>query len=190
MTNKLTLEQLCEEFTGYCFYHDLEPVKNLYGQLLAIKNDNDDIFKEALIDGIYNAVEEQNWHIVQYLLEENIQELYSDGCLNANKLLFSACVYDAVKVAKTILDADKKKSLNLNLEPSFEKILFYNHEELIKLFIFDYNIPRTDSLNNYFKIFNGPVIQDVIAMFEARDLNKSLKNELATNHSNVKQPKI
>lgn len=190
MTNKLTLEQLYEEFTASCFYHDLEPIKNLYGQLLAIKNDNEDTFKEALIDGIYNAVEDRHWHIVQYLLEQNIEELYPNGCLNANQLLFSACLYNEDRVAKTILEADKVKTLNLNLEPSFEKILFHNHEELIKVFIFDYDIPRTESLNNYFRIFNGPIIQDVISMFETRELNKSLKNELASNPSNVKKPKI
>jgi len=143
MTNKLTLEQLCEEFTAYCFYHDLEPIKNYYSQLLALKNDNEDVFKEALIDGISNALEEKHWRIVQYLLKENIHELYPDGCLNANQLLFSSCLYNEFEVAKIILEADKIKPLNLDLEPSFEKILFHNHEELIKVFIFDYDIPRT-----------------------------------------------
>jgi hypothetical protein len=191
MKNKLTLEQLCEEFIASCFYHDLEPIKNLYQQLLAIKNDNEDAFKEALIDGIYNAGENRHWHIVQYLLKENIQDLYPDGCLNANQLLYSACLYNEFEVAKTILEADKIKSLNLDLEPSFEKILFHNYSELINAFIFDYNIPRTESLNDYFKIFNGPIVKDIVAMFEARELNKSLKEELQMNETtSTKKVKI
>lgn len=183
MTNKLTLEQLCKEFIDYCYYHDLETVKNFYSQLVTFKNDNEDVFKEALIDGLYNAVEEKHWHIVQYLIEQNIQELYPNGCLNANQLLFTACLYNEIEVAVTILEEDKKKSLNLDLEPSFEKILFNNNSELIHAFIFDYNIQRTESLNEYFRIFNGEIIKDVIAMFEMRDLNNSLKEELSNNET-------
>jgi hypothetical protein len=191
MTNKLTLEQLCEEFKASCFYHDLEPIKNYYSQLLTLKNNNEDIFKEALIDGIYNAVEERHWHIVQYLLEENIPELYSNGCLNANQLLFSACLYNEIEVAKIILEANKAQPLNLNLEPSFEKILFNNSSELIHAFIFDYNIQRTDSINDYFRIFSGEVITDVIGMFEKRDLNNSLKEELSSETTKSdRKPKI
>lgn len=139
------------------------------------------------------AVEKGNLNIIENFYEIFCQE-YTQGSIG-REVLRHACIYNKLDIVKYVIEHDNKQALddfNSNHGFIFWTVMENQNWDIARYFIFDLNMPKTKDLENSLKN-QSENSEKINNMFNIRELNKSLHNELipseqATN--NTKKVKI
>lgn len=75
-------------------------------------------------------------------------------------------------------------------DDAFKKACNQSNFDVISHLIFNCNIEKTEQISGYLHVFNDDFTQKVKNMFELRDLNKDLGNNLKDNPTHKKPHKI
>jgi len=191
----MPFKDLKENFLSSCKTGHLDAVKELHQQLKLIKvnNNANQIFQHNLVTGLYESIEFKHWDIAQYLIEQNSHELYEGGCLDAEELLYISCSKNEANLTRYLLLENQIKELNINFNASFKFAASNQFMEIIKIFIFEYNIKE----NNYIKSFlnnlntypdqnSKDIAESIKKMFKTKDLTNTLDKELDKNEKQNK----
>lgn len=187
---KLSKSALTQEFVIDCEYGNLDAVKYLLTspelQTHAnLKYNNDVGFRFACYKG--------HLDIVKFLLTSS--ELLEKPNINAghdndDSGIYHACKEGYVEMVKYLLtspDLQEHANIHENKDSIFRTICLDGNSQMIQYLIFDYNIEKTEYIDNFLK---GNRLFEIDSMFEKRDLNNSLLKDLAPNLINKKKIKI
>ncbi len=188
MAEKIPFNELKEKFILSCKTGNLDTVKEFYPQLSSIQTNshNIQIFQHNFVTGLYESIEFKHWDIAQYLIEQNSNELSENGCLDTEELLYISCSRNQVKLTRYLLNEHKVENFNFN--SSFKAALSSESLEVLKLLIFEYNLEKNDTINQYLEQFTH-IGKQVDRMFEARDLGISLEEQLKNSEEHNKTNK-
>jgi ankyrin repeat protein len=131
-----------------------------------------------------------NFDLVKYLLTNDELSKHLNSLNNLHYALRVASSRGHLNVMKFLLTSSELKEnpdINSNINHIFSDIITNGNMEILKFLIFDLKIERTEIVNNYFK--NHPD-KLPISWFELRDLNQELIQNLDTNNSQQKKPKL
>jgi hypothetical protein len=135
------------------------------------------------------AFENNHLDVVEYLLNSPKAENIKNESIKSGQLLKNACAYGNLDAIKFVFNAPQLKDkidIHVNKDDCFRILARQNKEEILNYFIFELELNRTKYIDNYLKVNQR---KDIDSMFEARDLQKELNNELKDNKSE-KKPKI
>ncbi len=168
---------------------ELSIVKNCYEQLKFLKSENSPLFDEIINDSVHNAWRENKWNIIQYIVEET-DKLGPNDYFDPKALLKGACENNLPNFVRYLLNFNKTNNIKLNLDLHFEKALKSNNFELLSIFIFEENIPKTVYIQRCLDMNYSGIGDEVEKMFESRELTSTLIKELnnteTTNLTNKK----
>ncbi len=97
--------------------------------------------------------------------------------------------YKYILTSPNIKDRDRP-SIHYDGDTTFKKLLLWNAMNSLNYLIFEYKIEKTKSIEKYLNEDIGDSCEQVIKMFEARDLKESLNQDLIQNNNYKKQTKI
>lgn len=154
-------------FLMACNNNDLNLTKYLLNRKEIIKNKN---FKTIVNDGLLSASGANNLEVVEFLFSNfNIDPYHS---------FLIACANGNVSVVDYFLK--NAKNNQINLFDGFFCSVEEDNQELIKYFIFDYGIKKNEDITK--SIRNK---QEIINMFNLRDINNSLDENLSIKNKNL-----
>jgi hypothetical protein len=183
--------KLKEKFVKACAANDLSAVKTLYEKVKILKSTNPVPYNEIIAAGMSDAIEDGHLNIIKYLVENNSDELHLDGTLNAGMILYIASLYNQPEVVKYIVEEDKARGFNINVDESFKTAYELGFLDVIRVFIFDYNMQKNDTFVKCLYMGASGIAQDVRNMVKLRELNKTLSAELASsNQEHNKRMKV
>lgn len=185
MDFSLPQQNLFKKFINSCQDGDINIVRDLHEQINHMKTFTEDshVYKDTLFYGINNALSCEHWDILQYLIENNPIEIHKR--LDIQYILEVSCSNNQTNLVKYILAKNKEKQLNIDTNKAFESSLNHDDLEIIKTFIFDYDIPKTENLISLLEYEYDYIKDDVDKMFEIRDLKKSIADELPVNENKI-----
>ena len=128
--------------------------------------------------------------ILKYIVDSFPDEpLISRGLQNGN-LLVAACEDGHIEVVKYLLESSQLQ-INFELEGNQYKLFTSAYDnsqfEVLSYFIVDLDLKKTDSIKEHMAKTFKPEVDNI---FNMRDLNKSLKEELNDNQPHNKKLKV
>lgn len=139
----------------------------------------------------YRACSKNQVNILEYLFKHPKVEQDRDFGIRSGELLQSACAYSDLNTIKFIFNYPEfKDKINIHVKDDIllETLIIDNRIDVIKYFIFDLNIEKTEDIK---KLLRTTTTNEVEKMFQARELKGELKTELKSNvSSNSKRTKI
>lgn len=182
--------KLKEKFVRACAANDLNAVKELYEKVKIMKKINPLHSNEILAGGMSDAIEDGHLNIIKYLVDNNPDELHSEGALNASMMLYIASLYNQPEVVKYIVEEDKARKLNINVDESFKTAYELGFLDVIRVFVFDYNMQKNDIVDKCLYMDVSGIAKDVRHMVKLRELNKTLNKDLTNNEDNKNNKKL
>ena len=170
--------KLKEKFVQACAANDLSAVKDLYEKVKIMKTIDPIHSNEILAGGMNDAIEDGHLNIIKYLVDNNPDELHLEGALNASMMLYIASLYNQPEVVKYIVEEDKARKLNINVDESFKTAYQLGFLDVIRVFVFDYNMQKNDTVDKCLYMDASGMAKDVKNMVKLRELNKNLNAEL------------
>jgi ankyrin repeat protein len=132
-------------------------------------------------------------NILKYIFESFPDDPLMLKGLKNGIILDAACDEGRLEIVKYLMESPDIKikfGLQDNGNQLFRAAYDRNHFEVLRYFIFDLNLEKTEDIKEYMShVFK----KDVDNMFNVRELNKSLKEELSTQSDNTsisKKPKV
>lgn len=180
--------KLKEQFIKACAANDLSSVKPLHEKIKLMKLSDPVHANEILAGGMNDAIEDGHLNVIRYLVDNNPNELHLDGALNASMIIYIAALYNQPEVVKYIVEEDKVRKLNINVDEAFKTAYDLGFLDVIRVFIFDYNIQKNDTIDKCLYMDASGIAQDVRNMVKLRALNKDLNAELGNNDINKIKP--
>jgi hypothetical protein len=130
--------------------------------------------------GTMCAAQYGHLNILKYFVETH--ENYMSNIPNPEKEIFdAACCKDNNILVLQYLISLPNYNLQKNLAKGFETACEKQALENLRYLIFELNIEKTESIKKYLNTYPN---KDVEKMFEIRDLNNSLQNNLLTSSKN------
>jgi ankyrin repeat protein len=124
--------------------------------------------------------------ILKYTLDSFPDNTQLNNALNNGSLINSACDEGRIEIIKYLLDR-AKLDIHFNEEQFFRCAYDNNQFEVLRYFIFDLNLEKTKAIEDYM----APVFKTEVAnMFELREINKSLNENLPVKSNSTKKPKV
>lgn len=124
----------------------------------------------------------------------------TEGDRNSLTSLGFACKGGHVDIVKYLLtspDLEKHSNVRVNDDHPFRVSVFEKQIAVLQYLIFDYNLEKTKTINNYIasnKKYFPDLLEKVENMFKIRELNQKLESELApnqtTSETNAKKVKL
>ncbi len=110
-----------------------------------------------------------------------------------NDILCTACRrgrIDKLRYMLTTPEISKKIDIHHRNAICFDWMLYSKRFEVLKYLIFEYKIEKTKDIDDCLKKDHGLICQEVIKMFEMRDLQLDLSSELKNREVGIKKVKI
>lgn len=170
----LSLTEACKE-------GDLEVVRFLLTSPDLMFNAD---INESNNDPIFTACDYENMEIVEYLLNSDELNVHADKYFALNY----CCNEDKVEILEhLLLKSNLDIDLNKNNSQAFSIALAKNSDKVLKFFIFDLNLKRTDRIE---ELLNEYKRENIKSWFELREVNKELSKELNSNSTSSKKLKV
>lgn len=143
---------------------------------------------------IISACSKGNLPVVKYLLTSPNLQYYADINAQEGKAINLACYNNQIDTIKFLLEC-KQVTLNCDLSEAFLNCLYASNLELAEYFIWDYQIERTEKVDNYIntnfsKVQHNNFLIEIKRNFDARDLENELGNKLNSDKINKDSKKI
>jgi ankyrin repeat protein len=173
-----------------CKYGKLEVVK----YLLTSPNLNEHAnlhIKDDIALGL--ACKHGHLEIVHYLITSNELKEHADISAGNYRPIAYACHGGHLNVIQYLLaskDLKEKSNIHLDCDMIFRILVEKRDTEALKHIIFDLNIDITDTISECLEYVVEPFKSEVKKMFELRDLNSNLKNNLSINQIDSKRIKL
>lgn len=137
----------------------------------------------------------QNGHldVVKYLLTSQDLKIQADISSENYCAVSYACRGGHLKIIKYLLTTtDLKEPLDIHVELDliFRQLTEKRNFEALKYIIFELNINKTEMIDELLRYVVEPAKEQINKMFELRDLNQNLANELPLNNSQSKKVKL
>jgi len=136
--------------------------------------DYDDLEQHELDDLFSDSCQFNNLINIKYLIKLNYVDIHYDDDYG----LRLACKHNHLNIVKYLLDApDLKEHANIHAkgDEAFKNAYTANHLDIINYLIIDYKIPRTKEIE---ELLSSIPKEDIKQLFDKRDLNQILENEL------------
>lgn len=182
--------KLKEKFIRACASNDLNEVKSLHEKVKLMKLSDPLHASEILAGGMNDAIEDGHLNVIKYLVENNPNELDVEGALNASMILYIASLYNQPEVVQYIVSEDKARKLNIDVDASFKTAYELGFLDVIRVFVFDYNIQKNDTVDKCLYMDVSGIAKDVRNMVKLRELNKTLNKDLTNNEENKNNKKL
>jgi hypothetical protein len=151
---------------------------------LAVKNR-----PNAISNLVDNCCNDGNLDMFKYLVDSPI---WSEKVTNEiNSIRFQdVCASGNVEFIEYLLNSQWKSNIDIHADKDKAFINCCNYEaiEAIKYFIFNLKIPKSSYIEEYLNEFPYEFNNKVIKMFDVRDLNESLENQLEPNEKSNRKP--
>lgn len=141
-------------------------------------------------EGLCLACREGHLNIVKYLLTSpDIKEKLSVTARKNSPLLeaYTNEHYQTVKYLLISPDLIEHADPHSNGDTLFYHVLNSDNPEMLKFLIFDLNIEKTKEITRILETYNDVEVNN---LFELRELNKELNQNLSSNDINIKKAKI
>jgi hypothetical protein len=175
-------------FRAACKNGHLELVKYILHTPLGRTTD----LKTSIRDGITYAADSGQLDILRYFLTSPDININDKPSIDngQNKALKQAVINDQLNIVQYVLTSPeliKYADIHTDNDVCFENALQLKHLDILKYFIFDLNIKKTHYIEESLSRYPN---KKVIQYFEMRDLNSNLSDNLISNASSLKKPKI
>ena len=140
--------------------------------------------KQQVNHDFLEACGKGNLDRIKYLLNEKYANIHSEKDLGIQR----ACASNHLEIVKYLLtspELKKHSNIHANDDYSFKSACRNNHIELVQYLIFEYRIAKNKSIQKFIKD-NDEISQ----MFDKRDLNDQLHQEIKGSDTNKKRNKI
>lgn len=135
---------------------------------------------------LQNSARNDNLVLFKILLNADNYPEQAKVMLNNTKLFEEGCRNEDPQVLKYLYSTPQLFPL-FDPEIGFKDACFYGNDELLKFIIFEYNIEKTQEIKRFIAQDN---YENAEKMFQARELNKELNNELGSNQISSKKVKV
>jgi ankyrin repeat protein len=131
--------------------------------------------------------------VVKYLLTS--PDLQAHSHFHVDQLLFAiyAKHFDIVDYLLNSPDLKEKFNIHMDNDIIFKQTCEYGGMKTLQFLIHELNIDRTEAINSYLDkptTTNGNLKTESKNMFQLRELNKDLNNDLSENNEPKKKPKL
>jgi hypothetical protein len=130
------------------------------------------------------ACGEGNLNKIKYLLNEKSANIHSEKDLGIQR----ACASNHLEIVKYLLtspELKKHSNIHANDDYSFKSACRNNNMDTIQYLIFEYRIPKNRSIKEFLKENN-----EISQMFDKRDLNEQLHQEIKGSETTKKRNKL
>lgn len=188
----MTQDELNEELADSCKRGNLEEVRFL---LTSPKlKEHADISYEDYSSLIF-AYRFEHLEVFKYLLTSPELKEHADVHAREDYCLRTACTDGSLEFVKYILTAPELKSnidIHTQHDVCFRTATLHETTNVLKYLIFDFNIEKTDDIKEFLSFHSAvnPFAAKVSRMFEMRDMNAKLEQELPTNIFKIKKAKL
>ena len=138
--------------------------------------------------GLTHATRDGKLNIAKYLLE-NFRDLINEDVIKTGQLVNTACEYGELEILKYLHSINILNKDNIHQHDDANFMLAYDNNklEVIRYFIFDLNMDKTEDIK---QILSQKKNKEIEHMFTLRDLNKELHSNLELNQSINKKLKV
>ena len=146
-----------------------------------------DMDHRALHTALETACINGSLNEVRYLLTSSELKIKIDIHVHNNNPLYLACQSGNLHIVKYLLtspELSKHGDIYSNKSRCFRAICNSQHLDIAEYLIRDYKIQKNENIENYFKSKKTPFALHVKHLFEMRDLNSTLENELNSDKLN------
>jgi hypothetical protein len=141
---------------------------------------------EVPVSAALNAINYGKLDTLEYILDNFHDNTVLNRSLKIGTLLSEACKDGELEIVKYLLDKTKV-NIHFNDDLCFKSSYDEDQFEVLRYFIFDLDLEKTGIIKDYMNQIFKPEVGN---MFELRDLNKSLNQELTQKSSVNKRAKI
>jgi hypothetical protein len=175
-------EQICE---SYCLTDALERAFQ-FGHIKTINllmqklHEFDQFNQSSLRHNMDKAVERGDLNLIKHFYDKFCTE-YTNGSIG-REVLREACIYNKLDIVKYVIEHDNQQALddfNSHHGFIFWTVMENKNWEIARYFIFDLNMPKTGDLESHLKSRDKEESEKINNMFNIRELNKNLNEELA-----------
>lgn len=152
--------------------------------------------KTLTTDCVFKAADNNQVAILDYFRNEaRVNIPYSEEDLIQENLIIleRVCVFGFLETVDYILKNPNVKNYVLDektLFRLFESSIYTSNHDLIKYFIFELNLEKSESVNQLLDELSEHQKNAIERLFELRTINKSLNNHLEHNQNHTKKTKL
>jgi hypothetical protein len=138
--------------------------------------------------GLTYATRDGKLNITKYLLE-HFKDLINEDVIKTGQLVNTACEYGELEILKYLhsINILNKDNIHQDDDANFRIAYDNNKLEIIRYFIFDLNMDKTEDIK---QILSEKKNKEIEHMFALRDLNKELHSDLEVKQSINKKLKV
>lgn len=196
-TSPYLKEQICESYCitdalerAFQFGH-IETINLLINKLNEFDQYNEGLVSNCILDAVING----QLNVIKHFFEDPPLNYTKDEANLSKEVLRQACISDKLDIVKYVIEHPNKHGLNdfnSNHGFIFWTIMENANWDIARYFIFDLNMPKTWALESHLKSRSAEESEKINNMFNIRELNKSLIEELASPEqaSNTKKMKV
>lgn len=139
--------------------------------------------------GLNHAVRDGRINIVNYFFTEFKDLILNDNMVKNGAITNTACEYGELEILKYFYSMNilNKDNIHQNSDQYFLSAYENNKLEVIKYFILDLDMDKTENIK---QLLSEKPNKEIDKMFNLRDLNKSLNNNLEINQPKNKKLKV
>lgn len=141
----------------------------------------------ALHNALETACINGSLNEVRYLLTSTELKFKIDIHVHNNNPLYLACQSGNLHIVKYLLTSPDLKThadIYSHKNRCFRAVCNSQHLDIAQYLVCEYKIEKSENIENYFKSKKTPFALHVKHLFEMRDLNSSLENELNSDKLN------
>jgi ankyrin repeat protein len=129
---------------------------------------------------------------VNYLLTSPDLKEHANISANNYEPIAYACQGGHLNILKYLLTSKKLEKFDIHLDEDliFRTLIEKQNIEALSYIIFDLNIEFTEVMKQCLEYINSPIKNEINKIFELRNLNKDLINDLSINTNSSKRNKV
>jgi hypothetical protein len=186
LKNRADLKELSKLLYDACVNHDLINIEKITIKILNFPKD--DKLEEIFNTAVATSAWQNDLDAVKHFLNSNAHH-HINVSPNSSLVEFS-CDNDYVEIIDYLINHSNPKNkldMHVNNDYLFIYVCQKNSLNIAEYLIFEQNIKKTENIKSY--LTKWPNVQ-IEKMFEARDLNESLKQELIIEKGYKKRAKL